>query len=71
MTVFNNMSGTWEMIWTHLIWSNFIGFMRSIKQLLAQRIPLLCYTLLPSPWKLLDGFTAPFFTGIAITLTGK
>jgi len=51
------------MIWTHLIFSNFISFMLSITQLLAQHIPLLYYTSLPSPWKLLDGFTEPFFRG--------
>ena len=30
-----------EMVWTHLIWSNVIIFILSIKQQLAQRIPLL------------------------------
>ena len=56
------------MIWTHLICSNVINFTLSIEQLLAQHIPLLHYTSLPSPWKLLDGFTEPFFRGGATPL---
>jgi hypothetical protein len=59
------------MIWTHLICSNFINFTLNIKQLLAQHIPLLCYTSLPSPWKLLDGFTEPFFRSVANTTHGQ
>jgi hypothetical protein len=53
------------MIWTVLICSNFIIFRLNTKQLLAQHIPLLGYTELPSSWELLDGFTEPFFRGVA------
>ena len=49
----------------------FIKFTLSITQLVAQYIPLLCYTSLPSPWKLPDGFTEPFFSGEAIPLMDK
>lgn len=55
-----------EMIWTCLICSNFIIFGVVFKQVLAQHIPLLAYTSLPSPFKFQDGFTEPFFTGVAM-----
>jgi hypothetical protein len=60
-----------EMIWTHLICSNFIIFTHNTNQLLTQHIPILDYTKLPSPWKLLGGFTEPFFRGAVILLTDR
>jgi hypothetical protein len=54
----------YEMIWTHLICSNFITFKLNTKQLSAQHIPLLGYMSLPSPWELLVGFTEPIFEGV-------
>jgi hypothetical protein len=58
--------GHLEVIWSHVICSNCIIFRLNIKQLLAQHIPLLGYTSLPSPWELPNGFTEPFFKGVLI-----
>ena len=57
------------MIWTHLMCSNVIIFRLHTKQLLAQHIPLLGYTLLPFPSELLHGFEEPFVRSAAIPLT--
>jgi hypothetical protein len=52
--------------WFGLICRNFIIFSLNKKQLLAQLILFLGYTLLPSPRELPDGFMEPYFTGVAI-----
>jgi len=36
--------------------------------MLAQHIPILIYTLLPSHWELLRGFTEPFIRGVVVPL---
>jgi hypothetical protein len=69
MHVVQNYKGHSEMIWTHLICSNFITFNLNTKQLPAQNIALLGYTLLPSPWELHNGFTEQFLRGVTIPLT--
>jgi hypothetical protein len=43
----------------------FIIFRLNIKQLLAQHLPFLGYTALPSVRELLDGFREPLFRGLA------
>jgi hypothetical protein len=56
---------TEQLIWTHLVCSN---FRLNVKQLLAQHNPLLGHTWLPSPWELSHGFTESFFMGVLIPL---
>jgi hypothetical protein len=57
------------MIWTLPICNNFINLRLRTKQLLAKHIPLPRYIRLPSPWELPDGFTEPFFRGVAVPPT--
>jgi hypothetical protein len=49
------------MFWFHLIFSNCIIFRLNSKQMLAQNIPFLGYTSLPSAWEPLDDFTETTF----------
>jgi hypothetical protein len=57
------------MIWTHLMCSNGIIFSLHTKLLLAEHIPLPCYTLLPFPSKILYGLKETFVRSAAIPLT--
>lgn len=56
------------MIWTHLIYNNFLNLILNSKQLLAQHIPLLGYLLLTSPWELPYGLTEQFVRGVVMPL---
>jgi hypothetical protein len=60
--------GQSEMIWTHLIGSNFIIFGLNTKQLLSQYVLLLGQTSPLSPWEFPDGFTESFCVCVAIPL---
>lgn len=59
--------GHLKTIWAQSVCSNFICRL-NMKQLLAQHIPLIGHTWLPSLWELSYGFTESLIRGVVITL---